>query len=1682
MGVTLALVPAGRPEIVLVPGGPGLGGLADAAAAGAVAALPALLDALAANDPAGSPGSAVEVAGRLVARLGDALALRTGAPARFAQAALVAFGSDPAAALAARGAALASSGLSLLVEAVGPLLGGLPARSATSADGALVVTVGPLTLRWRPSSSRIEGAVALSGVPGIDALAAELAVSPLGLALFDLTVGPAPLDAGVLTIKPYGRVRVGASLADGRAIEVGLGVGEQRRLAFRWNLASSSAGLIAVAIGATPTAISELSSPEAIAATVVGAVLELAGGVVLSVAEVQSALDEAVLGTTVGALLERVLLAPGERDRLDPGLAAELADPVLLLRRLGELAANLAGAPDAGLPIEGVLTLRVTRRDEGATPVFGVNLSIDGAWELNPGSDVVVSLEEDASWILAPGGAVPAGLTVELLDLPPAGAPRPRPGLVIGGLGVRIARASGPLLDAGVSVGSVAAHVFAGIDATNLAGGVHLELAALGVGLAGASGGDNQVAQGLMAQSGQGEEAPAPRFSPAVAVQKHQGEPVRVSLSAGPGAGPWWLTIQRQFGPIYLEQIGLAVVNPPSGLESVGLLIDGGVSLLGLSASVDDLSLTYIVTSEASALEPSSWRVDLAGFAVAADVGGITLAGGLRRFTPAEGGVEYLGMLMARVAVYGLSVYGGYGVVGPPGDQYTAIFLFGAVNGPLGGPPAFFVTGIGGGFGINRRLALPSDLAQFGTFPLIKALDPAARAGDPFRELAEARVHFAAERGSFWFAAGLSFSSFALVDGIAVIAVQIGGGFELSLLGLARMALPRPEAAIVSIEMALVARFSTREGIILVQAQLTDNSWLLSPSVRLTGGFAFAAWFAGPNRGQFVVTLGGYHPDFHRDGYPIVPRLGLAWRISDAISIVGESYFALTSEALMAGVRVEISARLGPAWAHVVFGGDGIIFFDPFLLKVRVYASIDAGVTIDLWLGEITISVHLSAQIEVSAPPFHAIARFEVGPVGLTLEVGDRPGAPPYIAWDAFVRKYLEEAAPGRARVLTAVAGAGAVPPAGSSTSGGDQSPDGTNERPFRVVAEFELTITSTAPLRFLVAGGPQRELAASSVVSVAPMGLKDEADIQLALQMVGPSGAPADRIARLVAEPQRLGAFPIGTWGIAPDATRPTVPSGDVIAATDRVILRAVADIPGTRPGETPPPAIPYRQVETGQRRLLPFVTEDASRRSAVRAASDELAALVPPAETSAQRLAVAADLLAERGGRSPADVAAWRADRAAAPLFSSLAEGLGQTPREARVSASAPPPPPAPLAPRPPQLRAFLAAPEVRPAGAAAAQGQTITTVSAALRNELRPVVAAPPTLAGIDARLHSAVPARLLRAAPAAVPLEQTAVAAVAPPLTRTVLAGAEVAAGRGADPAAGQRSARFAAALTGRAARDAASLAPGEVAVFELPDAARDGDRQRRPILALRSGRARVVAIGPAGGVRADLILEASEASRQRELALPTATRTLVVIGLAAPVAGLRAQADSPVAGWVAAVPLPSASDGVLIGAGCVLDVEGRVPARGVAALRAGWVAPADLVSGESAAATTFAGPIAAVAIALEGGRGDDFALGIAGAARPLGPDGVPEAPLLVADGPRAVLIYRLVDAQAGATLTVSTGAARRLAGVAGVARAKAGDADPALTLAEAIGRLGLAALVPPVAEPGPGGAALVWKEA
>ena len=1590
-GIQVFLRPGSGADIQLIPFA-GLGSLAVAAEA----ALPFLLDEL--TKVPGPVGAAV-------AGVGDALALRVAAPApaHFDHGQLSAWAADPAAALANAVPSIVEKGL----ETIAPLLDAIvPAAvnvTATATD--LTVAVGSVSLGWSPSLHRVSVGGDGIAVPGIEELSFTVAVSDSGLDELSVGVGPAAIDAGDLTLRPFASFAVGSSPAGGRRVATGLALDDTHRFAAGWLL--DGGGFSFAASDGPLASASDLTDPAAVALRAVETVADLVASVALGTDAVQQLLDSAVGGGHVRDLLRGVLL----EDVAHPtALVAGLFDPTTVLARVQHLLANLAGI-GLTVTVDG-LELSLTEVDN----VIGLQLGLAQRMALVSG-DVSIWLENDDTWIENPP-AGPGGIFVGVLKT--GGLPQFEPSIAVEGVGLRIGKQSGPLLDLGLTLESFAVHAYAELDLSGArAGGVQLQFTNLAVAASGASGG-NGVASGLLRDSG--SQPPKPAFSPALAVQKHGTDPVHVSLRAGDGDGPWWIAIQKGFGPIYLEQVGFGVTMPQQRVERISLLLDGSVSLVGLTCAVDDLQITYLV-GNGDFFNPANWSVDLAGLAVDANMAGVTISGGLLK-NGTEPDVEYLGMLLGRFAVYGITIFGGYGQGDDNGQRFVAFFAVGAVVGPIGGPPAFFLTGIGGGFGINRALVVPTDLSAFGQYPLIQALDVAAQPGNPMDELRALGTDFPMQRGTFWFAAGLSFNSFALVDGIAVVAVEIGDGLDISLLGLARMALPRPQVALVSIEIALLVRFSSSEGVLWVQGQLTDNSWLLYPDVRLTGGFAFVTWFKGDYRGQFVLTLGGYHPSFNKPGYPQVPRLGLRWSIGDAIVIEAGSYFALTSEAVMAGGDFKASADFGPAWAKVAFGADGIVFFDPFHYDVSAYARIAAGVTIDTWIfGTITISVSLGAQIEVEGPDFHGRAEFDVGPVSLSVEFGSSTQAQPLLL-DAptFIAKYLAEATPGVAAALTVITSAGAQPSGGNAPT-----PDGGADRPFLVTPEFALVLTTIVPATDLTLHSPNgvaaSHFAPTRQLGVAPMGAGSVAP-RLELTWVRDGAAQPFPF---TAAPRTYGAFPLGVWGPPQDVNNPQIPSGEVVQALNEVsLVAAAAPAAGG-------PEIAYYQVEIGKRKPLPFSLRTTDS-AAIRAAGAALADLVPEPAGVDAAFATAGRWLADRS--SPLELASLRGGRQAPPRFGALGEGLDTTPASVVPDIGpVPDPPPVDTFVYPPVAVGLLA----RAGVARATEPPTGTTVSDSPRLRRVP----PPTLATAEAAHSRSIAAQLVLVdAPAAtVGTTKTLVATGASPLTAAARGSSAAVAGAGsagadrlggltASLAAGRRVATAAATPT-----PGAALQGGEIAVLRVANAARDVGDGDRPQLGVRGCAVRVVALANGGAVADDVDVPGD--GRQGWI-VPAGAERIAVIAL-----GDGAEQEVGLAGWHSGMQLPYLGWSTGVGARCVVRSTGQPIRNHRERGQAGWVTGAELSRGLSTVATRFSQPVTVVVVALDdpealGGdvAGRTLVLGLGGAVRATDASGGERAPVVVVADNRSLVAYEVVPTGGPVTVTVASQAGWSLAGVFG----------------------------------------------
>jgi hypothetical protein len=1618
----LFLRPVTGNDVPLIPFA-GLGDLADAAGTVAEAALPYLLDRLA--EVSGAVGD-------LVRLVGDALGLRTAdEPRRFDAAALHTWALDPVGSLRRAVPSILSTQLTNIAPALQSFIPAIINVAADAGSNVLTLTKGDVSISWAPISEAVTLACNDLSVPGMRTVSLILTLKATGIEDLTATLGPAAVTAGTVTLCPFATVAAGLHPAGGRRVLVGMAVDElnQSRFAARWLLDTNEFRLVS-STGPVATAV-DVPDPNQVALRLVEVIADLVAAVALAQQSVQNLLNQPVHSSTVRNMMRGVVL----KDEANPTeLIDGLFDPAEARARLGRLLKNLA---DAETPLISTSDVSIVFQ-ANAGGVIGLRATLPDRFELLD-SGVTLWLEDDGRWI---EGNTGDGLFIGFVHQVD-GSLAFAPSLEVNGVGMRIGKSSGPLLDFGITLETIALHTFAEIDMNEgiKGGGLQLQFSNLAVSVD-AAGGTNGIAQGILRDSG--PTPPKPAFSPALAIQKHGNDPVLVTLRAGDGAGPWWIAIQKGFGPLYLEQIGFGATNLQGRVQDVSILMDGSVSMFGLTCAVDDLQIVYFV-SRGDFFNADSWAVDLAGLAVSADIAGVSIVGGLLKQTSgasaAEQKIEYLGMLLGRFGVYGITIFGGYGEGIEDQQKFTAFFAVGAVNGPIGGPPAFFLTGIGGGFGINRLLVVPASLADFGNYPLIQALDIAAEPQNPMDQLRALGEFFPMSRGTFWFAAGLSFTSFALVDGIAVVAVQIGDGLDINLLGLARMALPRPGVALVSIELALLVRFSSSEGVVWVQGQLTDNSWLLSPDIRLTGGFAYVIWFKGEHAGEFVLTIGGYHPDFHRDGYPIVPRIGARWSIGSTIVIKAGGYFALTSEALMAGGDFEASADFGWAWAEVKFGAHGIIFFDPFYYDVSAYARVSAGVTIDTWLfGEITITVSRGARIHVTGPEFHGIATFDVGPVELDVEFGgsDRSERAAIGAAD-FIAKYLETAPGGGALAHALMTSFGALPAKAEKST-----PDGSAARPFVVVAEFGLTFTSTVPARTVerILPGPEEpastDHAPRGALGVAPM---RASGIRPAIRLTWQDDEGTRQFPFTV-KARPFGSFPVGVWGPPQDPDNRKVPKGDMIEALNELNLETLAN------PSNPGPEIPYYQVEIGARKPLPF----ALRASDVADVKDEAAGaetLVTQPDTVKKAFEDARELL--KTSLTPTGLAALRGERQAPPLLGTLTEGLQTDP--IKVIPAAAEKPPGKVYDHfvdPPVAVGILpgASVDLR---VAAATSTTVSEAQGAWR-------AAPPTLALVEAKRSRSIATRLVVADPEAVRTAEgkTVIGNVDVPLTalahgapaiiaRTGAPGADQLRGFTADlltgPIGAQRRKRAHPAAQGT---PGAGLTPGQLVVLKLPNARADAALGReRPQLGVSGAPARVVVLGHGGHVLADRLL----GDQESRIEIMQGAERIVAMGHGDLTDGV---SSAGLMGWHAGTQMPYVGWSTAIAPGCVVRSAGEPIPRHRERVEAGWVTGAELARGVSTVTTTFAEPPQTVVIILDdpaafgnqvGGR--QLLLGLDGASRAQDASGVDLPPTLLVTENRSVLAYDIVpDGDQPVVVTIASEQGWSLVGVMGSARLNA----------------------------------------
>lgn len=369
-------------------------------------------------------------------------------------------------------------------------------------------------------------------------------------------------------------------------------------------------------------------------------------------------------------------------------------------------------------------------------------------------------------------------------------------------------------------------------------------------------------------------------------------------------------------------------------------------------------------------------------------------------------------------------------------DGNTASFFgYGFLKFPSDLPQPFEIEGISLGFAYNRDLVIPA-VDKLGTFPFIAAAmsfaDPKGNYKNPFPPdttkpdslvgaVAALGTAAPAKDGAYWFTGGVAFSvAGRILKGFALLSMEVGSETRIAAVGELRASVPPTThfdtrtPKVLFIDTFLDIIIDVTQGLIALDAYVSDTSFIVEKNAKLTGGLALRIWTGGEHRGKFVLSVGGYSPNLNLSGfpyYPTVPRLKMSLQLSDMVQVHGEVYFALTSALVTYGMNFQCNLKFGPVrvWANIHF--DVLLAWDPFHYDLDVGLEFGAQMRMKVLFVHISVTAHIGAGLHMWGPTFSAKAWLDFILFTVSFHLGGHADPNPSpISWTDFKTSYLPAA------------------------------------------------------------------------------------------------------------------------------------------------------------------------------------------------------------------------------------------------------------------------------------------------------------------------------------------------------------------------------------------------------------------------------------------------------------------------------------------------------------------------------------------------------------------------------------------------------------------------------------------------------------------------------------------------
>lgn len=403
------------------------------------------------------------------------------------------------------------------------------------------------------------------------------------------------------------------------------------------------------------------------------------------------------------------------------------------------------------------------------------------------------------------------------------------------------------------------------------------------------------------------------------------------------------LPLHVSFGPLTVESVTVGVRVDGDGVETE---VSGTASLkLGpLTAVVERMGLTATLTfpddgGNLGAADLSVGFKPPTGVGLAIRGGGFE-GGGFLAYDRAQ--ASYTGVLQLEFEKkISLKATGLLATRLPSGASgFSLLIIISAEFQPIQLGLGFTLNGVGGLLGLHRTAreeVLRAGLRTNALSNLLFPVDPIANAPRIISDLAQV---FPVAEGRFVFgpAARIGWGTPTLLTIDLGLVIEVPSPVRVLILGVVRALLPDKDAPLLKLQVNFLGVIDFERKRLAFDASLFESRLL---AYTLEGDMAVRAdWGDDPS---FLLSVGGFHPAFNPPAELAgMRRLSLNLLGRDNPRLLLEAYFAVTSNTVQFGARIELYAAASKFNVYGYLGFDTLFQFSPF----RFTAELSAGLAL----------------------------------------------------------------------------------------------------------------------------------------------------------------------------------------------------------------------------------------------------------------------------------------------------------------------------------------------------------------------------------------------------------------------------------------------------------------------------------------------------------------------------------------------------------------------------------------------------------------------------------------------------------------------------------------------------------------------------------------------------------------